>query len=165
MCGRTGCGKSSLFSAICGLYPTSSGRIAIDGVDIKSLPLRTLRRGLRVISQDALLLPGTLRANVKGFDDTAADDTAADGHSAEADDEAVWAALHSAGMGRAVEALPNGLDTLVETGGANFSVGERQLLTLARALVPRDGQPPRLMLCDEVPRAAVQCSYCIKLWL
>ena len=154
VCGRTGCGKSSLFSAICGLYPASSGRIAIDGIDIKSLPLRTLRRGLRVISQDALLLPGTLRANVKGFDDSAAD-----GHSAEADDNAVWAALHSAGIGRAVEALPNELDTLVETGGANFSVGERQLLTLARALVPRDGHPPRLMLCDEVAQAAALCSY------
>jgi len=140
ICGRTGCGKSSMFGAICGLYPASGGRILIDGVDIRSLPLPVLRQGLRVISQDAVLLHGTLRDNILGFGGAEPGELGTDAD--------VWEALRSAGMS-SKEALPEGLDTLVEPGGANFSVGERQLLTLARALVPRNGDRPKLMLCDE----------------
>lgn len=141
-CGRTGCGKSSLFSVLNRLYPLASGRVLIDGVDISQLSLQFLRMSIRVVSQEAFLLSGSLRQNLTMG-------------SSEQDDEVLWHCLSAVGLAEKVRALPASLDFRVDTAGGNFSVGERQLLTLARVLVPsipcslEDWTPPRMLLCDE----------------
>ena len=78
LCGRTGCGKSSLFGALCRLYPVCAGQILIDGVNLASLPLVVVRRVVVVITQDVLLLEGTLLSNlvVRAEPGAAADDDA-----------------------------------------------------------------------------------------
>lgn len=141
-CGRTGCGKSSLFSVLNRLYPLASGRVLIDGVDISQLSLQTLRMSIRVVSQEAFLLSGSLRQNLTMG-------------SSEHDDEVLWHCLSAVGLAEKVRLLPGSLDFRVDIAGGNFSVGERQLLTLARVLVPsipcslEDWAPPRMLLCDE----------------
>jgi ABC-type multidrug transport system fused ATPase/permease subunit len=156
VCGRTGCGKSSLFAAIARLYPLERGDVRIDGASLVrrgGLSLAAARAAVRVVSQDALLLDGTLRDNLAG---RAADDDEADGQAAGpaplvATDAALWAALEAVGVAARVRALPDGLGTAV--GRGDFSEGERQLLSLARALVGG----PRLLLADE-PTACVDLA-------
>ncbi|CAK8998694.1 Metal resistance protein YCF1 (ABC-type Cd(2+) transporter) (ABC-type glutathione-S-conjugate transporter) (Yeast cadmium factor 1) [Durusdinium trenchii] len=139
LCGRTGCGKSSAFGAICRLYPISSGSIWVDGVDLASLPLERVRRGLRVITQDSVLVDGTLRSNL----------CLGDREDGPLLDRDLWAALAQVEMKAHVEGLPGQLDCEIQDGGRNFSVGQRQLLCTARALLPQRGMAPRLLLCDE----------------
>ncbi|CAE8743831.1 unnamed protein product [Polarella glacialis] len=145
ICGRTGCGKSTLFAALSRLYPTVAGRVLIGGRDVRHVPLSTLRAHSRVVSQDSFLVSGTLRQNlVMGRDIIVVD-------------EVIWHCLDIVGMASKVRSLSLGLEAAVEEGGQNFSAGERQLLSLARALVPSQGscaalddwRPPRLLLCDE----------------
>ena len=139
-CGRTGCGKSSLFSLLNRLYPLASGRVLIDDVDISRLPLALLRSKVRVVSQESFLISGSLRQNLMG-----------EGIS----DEVLWFCLSMVGLEEKVRGLPRQLDFQVDVAGQNFSVGERQLLTLARVLVPSSScnvaqwAPPRILLCDE----------------
>ena len=141
-CGRTGCGKSSLFSVLNRLYPLASGRVLVDGVDISQLSLQTLRMSIRVVSQDAFLLSGSLRQNLTMG-------------ASEHDDDVLWHCLSVVGLDGKVRELPGSLDFRVDVAGGNFSVGERQLLTLARVLVPSvpcnlaNWMPPRILLCDE----------------
>jgi len=145
LCGRTGCGKSSLFGLLSRLYPISQGSILIGGQDIATLPLQALRGCVRVVSQDAFLLSGTLRQNLAMGQANGA-----------ISDAVLWYVLKAVGMAKKIEDLPDKLDTQVEVSGKNFSVGERQLLTLARALTPvtechslEDWRPPPVLLCDE----------------
>ena len=132
MCGRTGSGKSSLFSAIARLYPLSSGSVAVDGVDLAGLTLADARSRVRVVAQEATLRADTLRANLVGP------------YGADVDDESIWAALKLARVDGAARRV--GLDHVVAEAGEDFSAGERQLLSLARALLPA---PPGLLLADE----------------
>lgn len=146
--GRTGCGKSSLLSCITRLYPLSGGSISIDGVDIHSLDLKQLRLGVRVVSQDATLFSASVRDNMIGQ------------HSSSGDlpsDAEIWEVLEKVGMASKIATLPGGLSALVTSSGEPFSVGERQLLTTARVILPRAGKQCKLILADE-PTASVDLN-------
>ncbi|KAJ3619266.1 hypothetical protein MTP99_004963 [Tenebrio molitor] len=118
--GRTGAGKSSLISALFCLFEFE-GTVSIDGIDTKSVPLSTLRSRISIIPQEPVLFLGTLRKNLDSF--------------GEFSDSELWSALEDVGLKKMVSGLQSGLDSLVSEGGSNFSVGEKQLLCLVRAIV------------------------------
>ncbi|XP_054751630.2 ATP-binding cassette sub-family C member 9-like [Lytechinus pictus] len=121
ICGRTGSGKSSLTLALFRMIDTFKGRILIDGIDIASVPLRTLRQRLSIIPQDAILFTGTIRYNLDPIGTKT--------------DKELWEALDVAQLKEVVSNIDAGLDYQVTEGGENFSVGQRQLFCLARAFL------------------------------
>ncbi|KAI8848804.1 P-loop containing nucleoside triphosphate hydrolase protein [Chytridium lagenaria] len=118
--GRTGSGKSTLLSSLFRLFEPSCGMIQIDGRDISTLGLATLRNGLQIVPQDPVLFSGTIRSNLDPFQ--------------RCDDLVLWNALDLVGMKKFVLSLEHRLDFGVESGGANFSLGQRQCFVLAMAI-------------------------------
>ena len=119
--GRTGAGKSSLTLALFRLVEPAGGSIYIDGVNIRHLGLGQLREGLTIIPQDPVLFSGSLRLNLDPVERYS--------------DSEMWGALRQAHLAELVEGLPAGLEHQVAEGGSNLSLGQRQLLCLARALL------------------------------
>lgn len=130
--GGTGSGKSTLVSLIPRLYDVSTGRVSVMGADVHTWPLDQLRRVVATVPQRASLVSGTIRSNLTWRDKAATD-------------EELWAALDMAQASEFVRDKPQGLDAPVEAGGKNFSGGQRQRLTIARALV---GSPQVLIMDD-----------------
>lgn len=130
--GGTGSGKSTLVSLIPRLYDVSTGRVSVMGADVHTWPLDQLRRVVATVPQRASLVSGTIRSNLTWRDKAATD-------------EELWAALDMAQASEFVRDKPRGLDAPVEAGGKNFSGGQRQRLTIARALV---GSPQILIMDD-----------------
>lgn len=130
--GGTGSGKSTLVSLIPRLYDVSTGRVSVMGADVHAWPLDQLRRVVATVPQRASLVSGTIRSNLTWRDE-------------DATDEELWAALDMAQASEFVRNKPQGLDAPVEAGGKNFSGGQRQRLTIARALV---GSPQILIMDD-----------------
>lgn len=130
--GGTGSGKSTLVSLIPRLYDASTGSVSVMGVDVRTWPLDQLRRVVATVPQRASLVSGSIRSNLTWRDEAATD-------------EELWVALDMAQAGEFVRNKPQGLDAPVEAGGKNFSGGQRQRLTIARALV---GSPQILIMDD-----------------
>lgn len=130
--GGTGSGKSTLVSLIPRLYDASTGSVSVMGADVRAWPLDQLRHVVATVPQRASLVSGTIRSNLTWRDEAATD-------------EDLWAALDMAQASEFVRNKPQGLDAPVEAGGKNFSGGQRQRLTIARALV---GSPQVLIMDD-----------------
>lgn len=130
--GGTGSGKSTLVSLIPRLYDASAGSVSVMGADVRAWPLDQLRHVVATVPQRASLVSGTIRSNLTWRDESATDDE-------------LWAALDMAQASEFVRNKPQGLDAPVEAGGKNFSGGQRQRLTIARALV---GSPQVLIMDD-----------------
>ena len=130
--GATGAGKTTLINLLMRFYDVDRGRITIDGVDVRRIPLPELRQRFGLVLQDVYLFSGSIRENIRL------------GHDAIGEAE-VQAAARSVHADRFVERLPDGLDSEVGERGATLSVGQRQLLSFARALA----FAPEVLLLDE----------------
>ena len=130
--GGTGSGKSTLVSLIPRLYDATEGTVEVLGRDVRAWQLKQLRQVVGMVPQQAMLVSGTVRSNLIWRDAGATDDD-------------LWRALELAQAAEFVRTLADGLDAPVEAGGKNFSGGQRQRLTIARALV---GAPKLLILDD-----------------
>ena len=130
--GGTGSGKSTLARLIARLYDPTEGTVRILGHDVADYPFDQLREVVSIVPQQASLVSGTIRSNLSWRDGGATD-------------EELWDALEAAQAADFVRAKPAGLDEVVEAGGRNFSGGQRQRLTIARALVGS----PRICILDD----------------
>ncbi|CUU57037.1 ABC-type multidrug transport system, ATPase and permease component [Parafrankia irregularis] len=134
--GPSGAGKTSLFALLERFYEIRSGRILVDGLDIREWPLADLRRAIGYVEQESPVLAGTLRENLTlGL--------------AGISDGQLWEIVHLAQLGDVVQALPGGLDGWIGYRGGSLSGGQRQRIAIGRALLRR----PRLLLLDEATSA------------
>jgi ATP-binding cassette subfamily B multidrug efflux pump len=134
--GGTGSGKSTFVNLIARFYDATSGTVLMDGVPVNQYPLNSLRAKVGMVPQHALLFTGTVADNIRWGN-------------AQADDEAVRHAAHIAQADEFIEKLPQGYDSPVARGGMNFSGGQRQRLTIARALVSN----PEILILDDASSA------------
>jgi ATP-binding cassette subfamily B multidrug efflux pump len=130
--GHTGAGKTTIIQLLLRFYDIQRGEILLDGVDIRELDLQELRRMFGIVLQDPFLFTGTLESNVKLATPTI-------------DRAATANALREVGLGPFLESLPQGVETLVTERGSTLSVGQRQLVSFARALA----HDPKFLILDE----------------
>lgn len=130
--GGTGSGKSTIASLMLRFNDVTDGRITLNGVDIRNLPQRQLRENVSYVQQRAWLFSGTIAENLRYGNKTATD-------------EELWHALDIAQAGDFVRTLPEGLHSFVAQGGTNFSGGQKQRLSIARAIV----KDPQLYIFDD----------------
>lgn len=130
--GGTGSGKTTLVNLIPHFYDASEGEILLDGVNVNAVGDETLRESCGVVPQRAVLFEGTIRENIRWGDGNATD-------------EEIFAAAETACAAEVIRNKPDGLDEQVEQGGKNFSGGQRQRLTIARALVKK----PKILILDD----------------
>lgn len=128
--GRTGAGKSSIIAVLFRLTEPE-GSIKIDNIETKSIGLHELRKKLSIIPQEPVLFNGTIRRNLDPFGDFS--------------DESMWRALEQVKLAELVRSLPGNLEAELNEGGSNFSVGERQLICLARAVLRQN----KIIILDE----------------
>ena len=130
--GATGSGKTTVVNLLTRFYEPNGGKITVDGTDIREIPKSTLRHMIAIVLQDTVLFSDTIANNIRY------------GHP-EATVEQVRAAAEAAGANRFIERLPEGYDTVLAESGSNLSQGQRQLLTIARAVLA----DPKILILDE----------------
>lgn len=131
-CGSTGSGKTTILSLICRNYDIQKGEIFIDGIEIRKIKIASLRRHFGQMLQDVFLFSGTIRSNILLRKDGV-------------DDKEVMEACRYVNADKLIEKLPKGLDEEVMERGANFSAGQRQLISFARTIIHK----PEIMILDE----------------
>ena len=130
--GRTGSGKSTITKLLVRFVDPTEGAIRLGGVDLREVPLETLRKRVALVTQEVQLFRATVRQNLTLFDDTISD-------------ERIVAALRQIGLGAWYDSLEDGLDTMLSSGGGGISAGEAQILAMARVFL-RD---PDVVILDE----------------